>query len=97
MRRWEIYLANVPFEDVAKSKIRPVLILGESVIVIDCLKMTSQPPRRGEYVLKGWKESGLHKPTTVRLSKRLSLPKENLIKKIGMLSVVDIAEIQKLL
>jgi len=97
LKKWEIYLARVPFKDITESKIRSVLILDNTVIVIDCLKMTSQPPRCGEYVLKDWKEAGLRKPTTVRVTKRLSLPTNNIIKKIGMLSVLDISEIQKLL
>ncbi len=97
MNKWDIYIAEVPFEEIPVTKIRPVLILGDFVAAIDCLKMTSQPPRSGEYVLKEWKEAGLHKPTTVRIAKRLSLPKGNLRKRIGRLSIVDIAEIQKLL
>lgn len=93
--RWDIYLAAVPFEDLPESKIRPVLILDNSAILIDCLKMTGQPPRTGEYVLKRWKEAGLHKPTTVRLSKRLVLAPASFIKRIGSLDLIDIIEIEK--
>lgn len=58
MKQWDVYLADVPFEDLPEVKLRPVIILEDSVIVVDCLKMTSQPPRRGEYVFeileRGW-------------------------------------------
>ena len=98
MTKWDIYIAEVPFEDLPQqSKLRPVIILGESAVLVDCLKMTGQTPRRGEYVLQKWKEAGLHKPTTVRISKRLALEKCALRKRIGSLQPVDILEIQKLL
>ena len=95
--KWDIYIAEVPFEDLPQSKVRPVIILDESAVLVDCLKMTSQPPRRGEYTLQKWQEAGLHKPTTVRISKRLSLEKRAFIKRVGSLQPVDIFEIQKLL
>lgn len=95
MRAWDIYIADVPFEDLPQAKPRPVIILEDTVIMIHCLKMTSQPPRRGEYILQKWREAGLHKPTTVRISKQLSLPPTSFRKHIGALHPVDILEIQK--
>lgn len=95
MSKWEVCLADVPFEEIAASKIRPVLILDDSAVLIDCLKLTSHGPRPGEYVLQDWQACGLKKQTTVRLSKRLALPNTRIIKKIGTLSILDIAEIQK--
>lgn len=95
LRRWDIYLADVPFEDLPQSKLRPVIILGHEAILVDCLKMTSQPPRPGEYVLQKWAEAGLRKPTTVRLSKRLALDPTAFRKRIGALDLVDIFEISK--
>ncbi len=97
MRRWEVYLADVPFEEQADSKVRPVLLLGACAAVIDCLKMTGQSPRPGEYVLQKWEEAGLRKPTTVRISKRLALPENRLRRRLGMLQPVDIMEIERLL
>lgn len=97
MSQWDIYLANVPFEDVPQSKVRPVLVIDDTAVIIDCIKMTSKPPRRGEYVLKDWENAGLHKQTAVRISKRLRLEKARLIKQIGKLQLNDIVEIQKLI
>lgn len=94
-KKWEIYLADVPFEDMPQSKVRPVIVLEDSVLVVDCLKMTSQPPRPGEYVLKEWKAAGLLKPTTVRISKRLALKPCLFRKRIGSLQLADILEIEK--
>ena len=47
MMKWDIYIADVPFEDLPETKLRPVVVLEDSVILIDCLKMTSQAPRQG--------------------------------------------------
>ena len=97
MRKWEIYLAFVPFEDLPESKLRPVLVLEDSSVIIDCLKMTGQPPRQGEYVLKRWSEAGLHKQTVVRVQKRLALAPDSFVKRIGALSAIDIIELEKLI
>ena len=95
MTPWDIYVADVPFEDLPQSKLRPVIILADSVLVVECLKMTSKPPRPGEYVLQKWYEAGLLKPTTVQISKRLLLNHNALRKRIGTLHPIDILEIQK--
>lgn len=101
MKRWDIYLANVRFEDAPnQSKIRPVIVIDNNTVVsvtINCIKMTSQPPRNGEYVLKDWSAAGLKKQTTVRISKVLKLNKADFIKQIGVVQPIDIVEIQKLL
>ena len=39
MTKWDIYIADVPFEDLPETKLRPVVVLEDSVILIDCLKM----------------------------------------------------------
>ena len=95
MTPWDIYIANVPFEDVPQSKLRPVIILKDFVLTADCLKMTSKPPRAGEYALQKWHEAGLLKPTTVRISKRLLLNHNALLRRIGAVHPIDILEIQK--
>lgn len=92
--RWDILLADVPFDDQPETKVRPVLVLGEDVHVLDCLKMTSKPPRPGEYLLRKWSEAGLRKPTVVRIGKRLSLGKCRIRKKIGTLHPADAIEIE---
>lgn len=93
--KWDVCLADVPFEELPKSKVRPVVILDKQDVSILGLKMTSKPPRAGEYTLVQWKKAGLKQPTTVRVSKRLKLPNEKIQKKIGHLTPLDIAGIQK--
>ena len=99
--KWEIWLANVKFDDDPNSvKRRPVLVLDHNVAYILSVKITSHAPRpnfKGEYALKFWKIAGLAKPSTARLSKKLRLRDTDLVRKIGRLHPVDIIYIQKLL
>lgn len=95
-QKYDICLANVQYEDVQGAKIRPVLVIKDTVYTIECLKMTGHTPRsEEEYLIKEWRAAGLNKETTVRVSKRLSLQHVHVIKKIGHLQPVDIIEIQK--
>ena len=100
--RWEIWEADVPFEEGIGSKKRPVLILSETECFVLSLKMTSHEPRyntlEGEYEVMKWKEAGLLKPTVVQCSKRLRLNKEMLTEKqYGRLSATDIIGLQAML
>ena len=98
MRKWEIYLAYVQYEDIPGGKLRPVLVIDEDTVYpICCLKMTSHPPRAGEYELIRWQNAGLRKPTTVRIQKRLRLSEADFKKKIGLLDPVDILNIEMML
>jgi mRNA-degrading endonuclease toxin of MazEF toxin-antitoxin module len=101
MTNWEVWYANVAFEeDSTKSKKRPVVVIDNRTAIILSLKVTSHEPRQnvfGEYALQRWKEAGLVKPSTVRCSKRLSLDQKDFVQRIGRLHPIDIYEIQKIL
>lgn len=102
MNRWEIWEADVPFEDKKGHKKRPVLILSEKDMMVFSLKMTSHDARykmlEGEYEIMKWKEAGLAKPTVIQCSKRLKLCKNNFTgKQFGRLSALDIVGIQAIL
>ena len=64
---FSIYWADVPYEDIPESKVRPVIILEDSVILVNILPITSNTSRPENYVLKYWKEAGLKKPSAVQL------------------------------
>lgn len=101
MNRWEIWLATVNYEDnPAISKHRPVLVVAPGKYYILSLKITSHAPRenaRLEYALQKWKEAGLSKPSTVRISKRLKLNQSDFVHKIGRLHPTDILSIQNMI
>ena len=100
--RWEIWEADVPFEDKKQSKLRPVLILSEEEALVLSLKMTSHEPRykklEGEYEIMKWQEAGLVKPTVVQCSKLLKLDKNAITEKqYGRLTATDIIGLQAVL
>ena len=101
MQKWDIWLANVRFEDnPEESKLRPVLVIDKQNMFILSFKMTSHTPRQnfyGEYSIKYYKEAGLVKPTVIRLSKKLLLLENEFIHQIGRLHPYDINEVYKIL
>jgi len=89
-KQWEIWDANVKFDDSDEIKKRPVLVIDAESGIAIALKMTTHPPRDdNEYILKDWEKSGLKKPTTIRTSKVLHLLDSDIIKKRGSLTLKD--------
>ena len=94
MNKFDIHIADVPFEDVDGTKLRPVLILEDKVCLISCLPITSNTSRPEDYVIQKWKESGLNKPSAIRLLQVLDIEPAMIGSKIGTLHPIDILEIQ---
>lgn len=99
MERWEIWEADVPFEEKSGSKKRPVLIISDTEVLVLSLKMTSHEPRykslEGEYEVMRWQEAGLKKPTVIQCSKELKLEKKCFTgKQYGRLTATDIIGVQ---
>lgn len=92
-RQWDVWLANVKYEDSPQIDKRPVLILFSDKIVVYALKMT-RTPRDEDYPLQEWKSAGLNYPTTVRIKQRLHLLDRDFIHKLGRLHPADIIDIQ---
>lgn len=95
---WDIWFADVPFEDIVGSKSRPVLITNSLETYVLALKATSHEPRGYEpydVPLRRWREAGLKQPTTVRVSKPVKLEQDQLAYKVGTLHPVDIAYIRQ--
>lgn len=96
----DIVDAFVYFEDnPTEGKRRPVLILSPEEAFALSLKMTSHPPRigyPGEYNIIKWKEAGLSKPTTVRISKILRIRYEDIIIKRGRINESEMFRIRQL-
>ena len=102
LERWDIWEADVVFEDKEGSKKRPVVILSSDEYIVLSLKMTSHEPRykklEGEYELMKWKEAGLLKPTVVQCSKLIKMDRERITdKKYGRLTATDIIGLQAIL
>lgn len=94
IKQWEIWYANVKFEDGDEFKQRPVLVYNNVTFAIMSYKMTST--NRGdniiEYQVKEWKEAGLSTPTSIRIEKVLKLEEKDFVRKIGQLTAADIMQ-----
>ena len=99
--KWEIWYAKVAYEDdPTQIKKLHFLIIDDRVCYILSFKITSRAPRLnfpGEYKLVKWSEAGLHKPSTVRTSKRLRMIETDFVYKIGRLHPVDILGIIRII
>jgi hypothetical protein len=94
---WEIWLADIPFEDNSGSKVRPVIILNRTTGRLNVLPLTTHEPRLGDYDLPHWAEAGLPKPSAVRIPKLSYIATSAVIKKIGDVHSEDKIEILQLL
>jgi mRNA interferase MazF len=86
-----------PFTSGQGSKARPVLVLMD--LGADCLvcRITSVP-HRGllDLPIKHWQEAGLEKPSTVRLSRLVTVEKSILKLQVGKLRADDLARVRTL-
>ena len=99
-KRWDLWWADVAYEEHPGSKIRPVLIYNCETAYIISFKITTHPPRPyddGEYLINLWEEAGLNRRSTVRCSKKLCLTELDMVEKIGELHPTDIKEVRKIL
>lgn len=98
IEQWDVWFANVPFEDTKEIKKRPVIIISVEPLQVLSIKVTSHESRKNDpydVALKKWKEAGLNRPSTARISKMQFLPIENMDFKMGTLDTLDRYEIAK--
>lgn len=90
---WEVWLAQVRFQESYEFKNRPVVIINESETFIGVFECTSQPPKNyGDFVLD-WQRIGLKYKTVVKTYNLVYLQKEMFVHKIGDLGLTDIEKI----
>ncbi len=102
MNRWDIYWADVPFEDdPSVSKKRPVIVAKDSSpVYVLTFKVTSKDVREydpGDYPLMYWKESGLKKPCVARLLKICKLSPDVFGDYIGRVHAADAFRMQQIM
>lgn len=95
---YNIYIANIPFDDSNRSKFRPALLIdvGESTAVV--YKITSKYQNKSDkvkdfyYPIMNWKDAHLRKPSYIDVHKTYRLPQSIVFKHqpIGMLSEYDV-------
>jgi len=94
-KAWEIWLAQVRFEDSSQIKLRPVLVVPDGHGSFLMVKMTKSEPRsQYEHRITEWQWSGLSYETIIRTGKFLSLGEPDMIHKLGDLHPVDVTGFQ---
>ena len=90
MKKYEIWDARVRFEGTTEVKVRPVMIWNDSAFII-AYKMTGtdRGDNAREFKIEHWKEAGLDKPTSIRISKILRFEKHDMVQKRGELDQRD--------
>lgn len=98
-KAWEVWYAEVAFEDQSLSKDRPVIVIDPEKLRVLCVPVTSHEARNvyGEHEIIRWKAAGLDHPSTARTGKLIELPESCFRRKIGVLELIDIACIRKML
>lgn len=102
MNRRDIYWADVPYEDDPSiSKKRPVIIAKDSSpVYVLTFKVTSKDAREydpGDYPLMYWKESGLRKPSVVRLRRISQISPDKIGDHIGHVQAADVLQMQQIM
>ena len=86
----ETWVCRFPFTSGRGAKARPILVLRD--LEADCLvcRITSMPHYGFlDYAPSDWQSAGLDKPSTIRLSRLVTIEKSLLRARIGCLSDID--------
>lgn len=93
-RQGDILLANVFATGLGQFKKRPVVVVGNDMVVdIDVLiaPVTSSAARTSfDIEIKYWQEAGLVQPSVARINKLNPVPREAIIRKLGRLNEDDL-------
>lgn len=90
----DIVSVEFPFSDLQGRKRRPGLVLAADANDVLLARLTTHPRREASDVsLTRWTETGLPKPSTVRLTKLAAVDRRLLHHKIGRLHADDQAAV----
>ena len=99
MNEGEVWFASFPLEeDQSKFKPRPVVILGikgEEILSVKITKHDPRPKDPFDVTIIHWREAGLDRASTARVSKTMPLDKEHFAFKIGEMYPFDLKTIQE--
>lgn len=95
-RKWDIVLVRFPFTDLTTAKKRPVLVVsqdtynqsGQDLVAAFITSRTNVTTRYGDHPIQSWKQSGLPKPSLLRM-KFATIDCAIVEKKIGRLAAAE--------
>jgi mRNA interferase MazF len=93
-----IVLLSFPLANYTGNKKRPALVIldtGDDDFL--AARITTQLSRgKHDYEISNWKESGLLKPSVIRLDKIATIEKSLIFKKLGNLKEIEILEVKRI-
>lgn len=95
MQKGDIILVPFPFTDLSGNKLRPAVVLAETVLdVIVCFVTTQlQWQEEKDIILTPTEANGIKKKSLIRVNKITTLDKALALGKIGSLSEADIEKL----
>jgi len=95
-KKWDIVLVRFPFTDLTTAKKRPALVLspdkynrsGRDLVVAFITSHTDISARCGDHPIQSWKQSGLPKPSLLRM-KFATIDNAIVEKRIGRLAAAE--------
>jgi len=95
----ELILVNVLFHQAAGSKVRPAVVLLDTLDDDFIAAPVTSRPRNSKFDLPvtDWKNAGLNVPSTIRFHKLTVLAKAEVIRVIGAPSDVDRKQMSRIL
>ncbi|MFM8805087.1 MAG: type II toxin-antitoxin system PemK/MazF family toxin [Planctomycetia bacterium] len=93
----DIWVCRFPFTSGKGEKARPVLVILD--LGMDCLvcRITSMPHFEPlDYAPADWQQAGLDRPSTIRITRLVTIEKSVLRARIGQLSEADGAAVKTL-
>ncbi|MFD1362766.1 type II toxin-antitoxin system PemK/MazF family toxin [Lentibacillus salinarum] len=98
-KQGSVWLARIYFKEINKSKLRPVVIVNNEIVLdIDVIvaPTTSRKDRnKFDVVLENWRAAGLERPSVARTTKITTISREMLIKRLGDLNESDLNKVLK--
>ena len=86
----DVVTVEFPYSDLQGRKKRPGLVLASDENDALLARITTRPPRDfGDILLENWSDVGLPKPSTVRLTKLVTVDKRLILRRVGRLGAED--------
>jgi mRNA interferase MazF len=94
----DVVTVEFPYSDLQGRKKRPGLVLAVDENDALLARITTRPPRDGRDVsLESWSNIGLPKPSTVRLTKLVTVDRRLVLRRVGALGSEDRRTVLKVL
>ena len=102
--KWDIVLVPFPFTDLTTAKRRPALVVSpddynasaRDLVIALVTSRTGLAPRPGDHWIRSWQESGLPKPSVLRM-KFATVDAGIVLRKIGVLAEAERGDVRELL